>query len=116
MFDLTSQEKKTIIFVLSLCILGIGLDFFRKKADRIDLVNYKALEEQLIKKSDINKAGFSELANIPGVGERLAYSIIDYRKAKGGFKNIEELKEIKGIKDKKLEQLKKYLTLENNSQ
>jgi len=113
MFYLTTQERKTIIFILALLILGIGLDFFKKKTNRADLINYKLLEGRLFEKVDINRASFSELNTIPGVGEKVAYSIIAYRKSNGGFKNIEELKRIKGIKDRKLEKLKKYITIED---
>ena len=111
MLHLTSHERKTVIFVLGLLILGIGLDFFKKKTNRVNLIDFKTLEEQLFKKVDINKATTSELTTIPGVGEKLAYSIVSYRKSKGAFGDIEELKNIKGIKDKKLGQLRKYITL-----
>ena len=113
MFYLTTQERKTIVFVLALLILGIGLDFFKKKTNRADLINYKLLEGRLFEKVDINRASFSEITTIPGVGEKLAYSIIAYRKSHGRFKNIEELKRVKGIKDRKLEKLKKYITIED---
>jgi len=115
MFYLTSQERKTIVFVLCLLILGIGLDFFKKKTNRTDLINYEVLEDRLFKKVDINKASISELTTIPGVGKKLAYSIVDFRKFNRGFRHIEELKKIRGIKDKKLKQLKKYITLEDHS-
>ncbi len=111
MLHLTSQERKTIIFVLSLLIIGIGLDFFKKKTDRVNLVNFEVLEEQLFEKVNVNKAGFSQLTTIPGVGEKTAKSIIDYRKSNGEFKDIEELKRIRGIKDKKLEKLREYITV-----
>ncbi|MFH1621751.1 MAG: helix-hairpin-helix domain-containing protein [Candidatus Omnitrophota bacterium] len=114
MFHLTSQEKKTVIFVLSLLILGIGLDFYKKKTNKANLVNFGALEEKLFDRVNINKASKSELTTIPGVGEKLAYSIIEYRNSNGDFKNIADLKNIKGIKDKKLEQIKKYITLGNS--
>ena len=111
MFNLTSQERKTIIFILSILILGIGLDFLKKKTSAYNLIEYETLKEQLFKKVDINRASFFELITIPGLGENSARAIIDYRKSQGGFKDIEELKQIKGIKDKKLEQLRKYIKL-----
>lgn len=113
MLQLTSQERKVIIFVLCLLILGIGLNFFGKTAKSSPRLDYERLEEQLFKKLDINKATLSELVTIPGVGEKLASDIIDYRKSHAGFETIEELKQIKGIKDKKLEQLRRYITLSN---
>ena len=112
MFYLTSQERKTIIFIFCLLILGIGLDFFKKKTNRTKLVDYEVLEGRLFKRVDINRASVSELTTIPGVGRKLACSIVDFRKFNCGFTRIEELKKIRGIKDKKLEQIRKYITLE----
>ncbi|MDD5355738.1 MAG: helix-hairpin-helix domain-containing protein [Candidatus Omnitrophica bacterium] len=112
MFYLTSQERKTVIFVLALLILGIGLDFSRKNARPRHLFDYEAVQRKLSKKVDINKAPLSEISSIDGISEQLAKDIIEYRNLEGGFKDINELKNIKGIKDKKLESLKKYITID----
>mgnify|MGYP001592698914 CR=1 FL=1 len=111
MFQLTTQERKVVIFILCLLILGIGADFLKKKISKQNFVNYEELQDKLIKKVDINKTTFSELRTIPGMGEKLAKRIIDYRSSHGGFKDVEELKQIKGIKDKKLERIRKYIIL-----
>ena len=111
MLYLTAQERKVIIFVLCLLFLGLGLDFVKKKINQEDIINYKSLEKELFKKVDINKANFSEFRSIPGVGENLAQRIVDYRRACGQFENIEQLKNVRGIKDKKLKQIKKYITI-----
>lgn len=111
MFHLTSQERKTVIFILALLVLGIGLDFVNKKTYRANLINFTISKEQLFDKADINKATFSELMTVPNLAENTVQAIINYRQSHGCFKNIDELKEIKGIKDKKLEKLKKYITL-----
>ena len=114
MLHLTSQEQKTIIFISSLLILGIGIDFLRKQTS-INLVNLNISEDQLFEKVDINKATLAELNTIPNVGDEMAKAIIEYRKSQGGFKNIEELKNVKGIKDKKFQQIKKYITIDNHA-
>lgn len=62
-------------------------------------------------KLDLNKATIEDLKRLPGIGEVTAQSIIEHRNKIGGFKSIEQLKEVKGIGDKKLEILKNYLTL-----
>ena len=63
-------------------------------------------EEKLI---DINKAGVEELCTIPGIGEARATAIIEYRNSNGGFKEIEELKNIPGIKDATFNKIKPYV-------
>jgi competence protein ComEA len=69
--------------------------------------------EQISSKININTAGSSELDKIPGVGPARAADIIMYRESKGGFKTIEEIKNIKGIGDKTFESMKDLITAGN---
>ena len=62
-------------------------------------------------KVNINTADAKELATLPGIGQVKAEAIITYRKANGKFKNIEELKGVKGIGDKVVEKVKPEATL-----
>ena len=48
---------------------------------------------------------------LPGIGEGRAKLIIEYRNQNNGFKNIEEIMNIKGVGEKVFEKLKAYLTL-----
>ena len=58
---------------------------------------------------DINTANAKELASLKGIGEKKAARIIAYRKTKC-FKNVKELKKVKGIKKKVLKKNKGNLT------
>ena len=60
---------------------------------------------------DLNRATEDDLLLIPGIGEITAQKILKLRRGKVHFKNIEELMEIAGIKEKKLAKLKQYLYL-----
>lgn len=60
---------------------------------------------------DLNRATEDDLLLIPGIGEITAQKILKLRTGKVHFKNIEELMEIEGIKEKKLAKLKQYLYL-----
>ena len=55
---------------------------------------------------NINNATLEQLDTLPGVGEATANKIITYREENGGFKSIEDLKNVKGIGDKKFEDMK----------
>lgn len=57
----------------------------------------------------LNQATLTQLMELPGVGEKTAAKIIQYRQAFGGFKRIEELKLIEGIGPKKFEQIRPYV-------
>jgi competence protein ComEA len=61
---------------------------------------------------DINTAGRDDLVLVPGIGEKTADIIVAARAKKNRFGSLEELKEIRGIKEKKLEKLRPYLCVE----
>ena len=46
---------------------------------------------------DLNSAGASELARLPGVGPALAERIVQYRQAHGPFVTVEDLAQVQGI-------------------
>lgn len=60
---------------------------------------------------NINTATLEELQKINGVGEVKAKSIIEYREKNGGFKSIDEMKNIEGIGDKTFEKMKDKITV-----
>ncbi|MBO8168800.1 MAG: helix-hairpin-helix domain-containing protein [Thermoanaerobacteraceae bacterium] len=62
-------------------------------------------------KISINNANQKQLETLPGIGEVYAKRIIEYRETHGGFKTLEELKEVSGIGDKTFEKLKDLITL-----
>ncbi len=60
-----------------------------------------------------NKASIGQLQKIPGVGPVMAERLITFRTTKGGkVREFQELLEVKGVGEKKLEFFKKYFTLE----
>lgn len=60
---------------------------------------------------NINTASDKELELLPGIGKTTAAAILAHRKEKGNFKTVDDLKNVKGIGDKKLAALKPYLTV-----
>ena len=63
------------------------------------------------KKVNLNTASKEELMTLPGIGESKALAILAYRKEKGRFSSIEDLKDIPGIKDGVFSKIKEYLTV-----
>jgi len=60
---------------------------------------------------DLNRVPVEDLCLIPGIGESLAREIVTYREKTGGFRAVEELKNVKGIGEKKWENFKPFFTL-----
>lgn len=58
---------------------------------------------------DINSAEIGEIVVLPGVGEKLAKTIVEYRRDTGPFDSIQSITEVPGIGEKKLEALLPYL-------
>lgn len=60
---------------------------------------------------DINTATTDKLKTLNGIGDSKAKSIIEYREQNGGFKSIEEIKNVTGIGDKMFEKIKESITV-----
>ena len=60
---------------------------------------------------NINTASKESLMTLSGIGESKAEKIIEYRNTNGNFKNIEELKNVKGIGDAIYAKIKDKITV-----
>lgn len=103
MFNLTRQERQVILFFLAIALLGLGIDFTRKKFTHL---KYIADFSQDIGKIELNRADKELLTSVSGIGEKLVQRIIEYRNQQGVFQSIEELKNIKGINEAKYGKIK----------
>ena len=86
-----------LAFVLALG-LSSGMAFAAAKAAPAGKVN-------------INSASVQQLSELPGVGEKLAARIVEFRQKQGPFKSTQELMNVKGIGEKNLERIQPYLSL-----
>jgi len=57
---------------------------------------------------DLNQLSLEDLCLIPGIGESLAQEIIAYRERRRGFRSTEELKNVKGIGEKKWKDFRRF--------
>ncbi|MDA8097276.1 MAG: helix-hairpin-helix domain-containing protein [Clostridia bacterium] len=61
-------------------------------------------------KININTADVGQLQHLPGIGPALADRIVRYRQEHGPFSSVEEIVNVSGIGEKKLEGLQDYAT------
>ncbi len=114
MFCLTHQERKVLLLIGGLILAGSVFRFLeagnvssRLLTDANRLVISKNIPSET--RVNINKASQQDLETIPGIGAVIARRIINHRLTYGPFKNCDDLKQVKGIGDKKIEQVKGYL-------
>lgn len=62
---------------------------------------------------NINTASKEELMTLKGIGETTAEAIIEYRK-ENKFTKIEDIKNVKGIGDKKFESIKEDIEVKDS--
>mgnify|MGYP003336729960 FL=1 len=67
--------------------------------------------QQSVGKLNINTASRHDLMKIKGIGPKTAQNILSLRQKKGKFTQLNELLTIKGIGEKKLKILSKFITL-----
>jgi competence ComEA-like helix-hairpin-helix protein len=61
---------------------------------------------------DLNTATVEQLAALPGVGPVIAQAMVDFRTKSGPFRRVEDLLAIRGISERRLAQLRPYVTVQ----
>lgn len=94
---------------------GLRVDIVCPAGHTSGLVKIEPLTAQqslvLLGSVSLNNATADELCLVPGIGPILAQRILQFRQNNGDFANFDELLQVKGIAEKKLEILKQYLTI-----
>jgi DNA uptake protein ComE-like DNA-binding protein len=108
MVDFTQEERKVILFLVMVALLGMGVNFAVKQFGAGKSVG--TFSEDL-GKVDLNRADTKLLMGVSGIGEKLAGRIIEYRIKHEGFVDLGELKDIKGVSDSKFAKIKEYLAV-----
>ena len=58
---------------------------------------------------DLNSASAEMLASIPGIGKTIAARIIDVRERDGAYQSLDELLDVAGMTQKRLERAEQFL-------
>ncbi len=72
----------------------------------------KTADELLV---DINTASVEDLAQLPGIGDKVAERIVNYREKNGRFQKTEEIMNVRGIGEKTFVKLRDHLVVKSDS-
>lgn len=107
------QRSSTVLFRLLVAVCAVCFfvtlptTVMAKQKEQVQKTE-KGKEVSIV---DINEADVATLTNLPGVGQKTAEGIVSYRNEHGPFQSIDDLKNVKGIGDKKMEKLKSLVTV-----
>lgn len=106
------KADNTCVNLAELIIDGQQIVIY-EKGDAAEATYDKPGEGAVVKQGlvSINSGTMEALMTLDGIGEKTAQKILDYRRESGGFKRLEELKNVPGIGDKKYEAIKKNIRL-----
>ncbi|MBU1146929.1 MAG: helix-hairpin-helix domain-containing protein [Candidatus Omnitrophica bacterium] len=109
MLDISRSEKN---FILALLLIGLSLTAFSyyKKVTPDPSVETVDINAPCVL-ININRANEFELERLPGIGPVMAGDIVSHRETIGEFTEIAQLKDIKGIGNKKFENIKELVTI-----
>ena len=111
MFSFTKQEKSVLLILALIIIIGSSLKMAYKKYPSLrDMVNLID-SDKLYQKIDINKAPLEELVKIPFIGHYTAQKIVEYRSKKGLFTSVDQIKLIKGIREKNFKKFQHFIKI-----
>jgi competence protein ComEA len=60
---------------------------------------------------DLNAATADQLQQLPGVGPKMAKTIVDFRQKSGPFRRVEDLLAIRGITKERLEKIRPFVKI-----
>ena len=120
-----AQTLILVVFFAFVCIV-VGIFIGRMSMDSSSLFHSEITDKQddviiveqntdkiqsEIGKIPINTATSAQLQMLPNIGEVLATRIVEYRTENGPFVAIEDLMLVEGIGEKRLDELRQYITL-----
>src|SRR5262249_49173630 len=91
------RRRQFLFFVSLFCLFG-SISVEAKKKPPSHPIN-------------LNTATSAQLQEVPGIGPVTSEKILKTRKVSGPFKSVDDLRAVKGIGSKRLEKMRKYLTV-----
>jgi competence protein ComEA len=132
-FAFTKNEQKVFLFLSVVLLSGVAIKIYKTyvvppeaprfdyaQSDSVFLERSRSIIDDsasvagmaVIRTINLNTATKTDLMTLPGIGETTAERILLHREERGKFKTPADLKNVKGIGDKKFEKLKPYIEVQ----
>ncbi len=111
--EFSRRELIATLFLVVSLLIGIGVKYTIDRHWWLPETRVVDIDHESIKlKIDLNRAKWYELIILPGIGEKKAKAIVEYRKSKGALESVEQLSEINGIGAKTVEKIKELVFID----
>lgn len=112
--EFSRKEMLAILFLITALLTGIGIKYTIDNHWWLPETKVVDIDPESIKlKINLNKAEWYEFIILPGIGEKKAKAIVEYRKKNGNFRTIEQLCEVDGIGMKTVRKIKECVFIGN---
>lgn len=111
MLQLTKQERQVLLLVAAVFTVGSMTHYVLARWPAMRKFVRFTDSEEIYPKLNVNTASLEDLVRIPYIGEYTARQIIDYRQEKGLFTSLEEIKRVRGIKEKNFARFAGFLKI-----
>ncbi len=103
MLNLTQEERRVVVFLLTVVLVGLGINFCLKLNLKVRQTVY--VDDSLVK-INLNQVTLPQLLRVRCIPKKIAEKIIEYRLTNGSYGQVEELRQIKGVGEKRFNKLK----------
>ncbi len=115
--EFSRKELIATLFLITALLIGIGIKYSIDYHWWLPETRVVDPDPESIKlKINLNKAEWYEFIILPGIGEKKAKAIVEYRKNKGAFRTIDQLSEVNGIGKKTVKRIKDLVFIDNSLQ
>ena len=116
-FEFSRKESLAVFFLITTVLIGTGIKYSIDQHWWLPETEVVDSDPESIKlKIDLNRAEWYEFIILPGIGEKKARAIIEYRKDAGKFKTIEQLREVSGIGVETVKKIKNLVFINDFAQ
>jgi len=109
---MSKGEAAWVLFLVALLLVSLGIGEIRSRRRAGEPVHVvKGDQGRYTYDIDLNSANWAELTLLPGVGEVTAKRIVELREKLGGFTDVKQLTEVRGLSDARVAEIAKYVVI-----